>query len=166
MLTGAEAKLFARAARDGLAALPEERHLHRRFAVDGCGQLARVEPAPGQRVHHRSAIRRCHERARHARVAGLRRSHLANGRLPVVGEDDQGVAVEELLEPSSGGREVGEPGVCAAERSACSHGPGGVRRVVVVRQVVDEEVETVPGDEPTRGGGRVGVHGSVRPAPP
>ena len=47
MLTGAETKLFARAARDGLAALPEERHLHRRFAVDGCASSRGSSLHPG-----------------------------------------------------------------------------------------------------------------------
>jgi hypothetical protein len=75
----------------------------------------------------------------------------------VVGEHDERVAVEQLVESACGGCERTDRVVAACERLEGGVRPVLVRGVVVVGQVVDEEVERVARDEPAADGRRIRV---------
>ena len=75
----------------------------------------------------------------------------------MVGTDDDGVAVEELVGAAGCIEERGDRVVAPAQRLVCCVGPVRVRGVVVVGEVVDEQVEPVARDEPAADGRRVGV---------
>ena len=87
---------------------------------------------------------------------------MPNSRLPVVGADDDRVAVEEVVEASGGLRELEQGRVGALEGALCVVGACGMRRVVVVGEVVDEEVEPVARHQPAAGVDRVAVDGAGR----
>ena len=77
--------------------------------------------------------------------------------LAVVRADDHGVALEELVRAAGRLDQRTDRRVAARERLLGGVRSKGVRREVVVRQVVEEEVEGVAGDEPAPDGSRVRV---------
>ena len=116
----------------------------RTMPADGSRVETLRNPARIVRVDHGGAVRRGDEV-----VARVEARRLLDVRLPVVGADDHCVALEELVaarrpRPSA-------PATAASLRASASCadvGPGGVRGEVVVRQVVDEEVEAVARHQP------------------
>ncbi len=133
--------LVAVAARDDRAVLDEERRVHRVDCVEARGCDARLV-----RVDHRRAIRRGDERGRVDVILEPRR--LVDVRLPVIGAEDDGVALEELVEPAGRLDERPHREVDTRERLVRSVGPVHVRREIEVREVVHELVEAVAGHEP------------------
>ncbi len=128
------------------------------------GRVA-VEPAREDRrigvgVDHRGAIRRGHERVRED---VLQTRHVAHRRLAVVGAEDDGVALEELVGPAGCLDQSADGLVAAREGCVRRVRPLCVRGVVVVGEVEDEEVEAVAGDEPAADRRRVGVDRPPRP---
>ena len=117
-------------------------------------------PARVVGVDHRRAVRRGHEV-----IAGVEARHLLDVRLAVVRAHDHRVALEEGVRPSGCVHQRADRGVAAHERLVRAVGPGGVRRVVVVGEVVDEQVEPVARDEPAADPRCVCVDRAERPVP-
>ena len=82
---------------------------------------------------------------------------VAHRRLAVVGHHDHGVPLEEGVEPAGGQHQPADRLVAARQHRRRLVRPGGVRRVVVVGEVEEEEVESVAGHEPAAHRGGVGV---------
>ena len=94
------------------------------------------------------------ERLGHVAVPVAEPRDVAHRRLAVVGHHDHGVALEEGVEPAGRPHEPADRLVAARQHRRRLVGPGRVRRVVVVGEVEEEEVESVAGHEPAahRGG--------------
>ena len=126
-------------------------------STDGSPSSASREPARVVAVEHRRAVRGGDERAGHVEPRGL-----LDRRLAVVGAEDDRVAREERVGAAGGLEQRGDRGVGPAERLVRGVGAEGVRGVVVVREVVDEQVEAVARDEPAADRRRVGVDRAER----
>jgi hypothetical protein len=161
-----EAELLAAASRDRLVAHAEQRHLDRRRAVEESGELAWIVPAAGEPVHHRGSVRCRDERALDPGEGLLQGRHLSHTRLAVVGEDDEGVSLDQLVETAGREGEIADGGVAATKHVARRIGSVLVGGEVVVGEVVDEEVEAVAGDEPAADGGGVRVDRARRTVAP
>ena len=151
-----EPKLLAVPARHRFLALAVEHDVDARVAVEPGGQLGRV----AVRVDHPRPVRRGHDLLRERVLEPL---HLVHLRLPVVGAEDDRVALEELVRPA---RRLDQPAdgvVAAGQRGVRGVRPLDVRGVVVVGEVEDEEVEAVARDEPAADRRRVGVDRPARP---
>src|SRR6185369_11243864 len=173
-LVRSEADLVAVFARNRLAVLEEEREVDGSNAVEPLGQLPRRLST--ERIDHPRAVRGgdnrvaavWHRPAPSRKDVEIGESVLQgndpiDARLAVVRADDDRVAVEEGFVASGGRHELPDRGVCALQ---CLHGgigPRDVRRVVVVRQVKDEEVEAVARDKPAADRRGIGIHRSLRP---
>jgi hypothetical protein len=83
--------------------------------------------------------------------------------LPVVGADDDRVALQEPVRSARRLEQARDGPVGALERRERAVRSRDVRGVVVVREVEDEEVEAVAGDEPAADGGRVVVDRALEP---
>ena len=106
---------------------------------------------------------------KHALEAGERlaeRDGLAHVRLAVVGHDDDGVALEQLLDAAGRVGERADRVVAAAQHLERRVGPRCVRGVVVVGEVEEEEVEGVTRHEPAPDGRRVRVDRARRAVAP
>ena len=82
----------------------------------------------------------------------------------MVGADDDRVALEELVRPAGGLDQRPDRSVATSKRLLRTFRTERVGGEVVVRQVVEEEVEPVTGHEPAPDGCRVGVDGASRAA--
>ncbi len=151
-----EAKLGTVTARDGLVPLAPEDDVDGFVAVEPPGEHRRIVVG----VDHARAVRGGHE------VFGedvLQPGDVGHGRLAVVGAENDRVALEELVRPARGLDQRADGHVAPGERGVRCIGSLGVRGVVVVREVVDEEVEAVPRHEPAADRDGVGVDRSARP---
>ena len=166
-----EAELLAGATGDGLVALEVEHDFGALFSIEAPGQLVGLRTTARQAVHHRGAVRSGHGQLGRASAGAEEREAVERGleshtavdvRLTVVGADEDRVALEELVGAAGGIEQGGDGAIGARERRLRAFGPLGVRGIVVVGQVVDEEVEAVPGHEPAADARRVVVHGAAR----
>jgi hypothetical protein len=82
----------------------------------------------------------------------------------VVGADDERVPFEKLVRAPRGLEESRDRRIAPLERLLRAVGPEQVRCKVVVRQVVDEQVEAVARDQPATDARCVGIEGALRPA--
>ena len=85
-------------------------------------------------------------------------------RLAMVGAEDHRVALEKLLGPAGRVEERADRCIASRQRFERAVWTMRVRGEVVVRQVVDQEVEAVTGDEPAADGCGIAVDGAVGPA--
>src|SRR4029453_9253688 len=86
------------------------------------------------------------------------------GLLPVIGAEHYVVALQEGVQAAGRLDEGRNRGVAPRERLVRSGGPERVGREVVVREVVEEEVEAVARDEPAAAGGCVRIDRAQRAA--
>src|SRR5438105_3289170 len=138
---GSEPKLLAFTARDGLAAFAVEDELRARDAVQPLRESRRILTAVRQSIHHAGPIRGGDDQAFDAGEAGLERGRPVDLRLPVVGADDDRIALEELVRAAGGLDQRADRSVAAGERLLRTFRTERVGGEVVVRQVVEEEVE-------------------------
>jgi hypothetical protein len=158
-----EAKLLAAAPGDRLAVLAVEHDLGGRRAVEPPCQLPRVLPAFRQAIDHPRPVGGGHKDAVEPGEVRLERDHTLNGSLAVVRADDDGIALEKLVRPARGLDQRADGGVAAGERLPRPTGPEEVRGEVVVREVVDEQVEPVARHEPASDEAGVGVDRALGP---
>ena len=168
VLAAAEANLVAVAPGDRAPVLVEEDGVHRLVAVEALGERAGLFAAAREPVHLSGAIGGADGDVRallaateeaEVGVGGLERSGAVHLGLAVVRAEDHVVALEELLPAAGGIEQRADRAVCVAELRGGAFRAERVRGIVVVREVEEEEVEAVPGDEPAADGGSVGVDG-------
>ena len=160
-----EAKLGALAPGDGRLAFPEEDDVRPGLVVQPLRQRARVEPATGKPVDHAGAVRREGDDAV-PRRGGKGVLQTARRARPASGRDrsrrpPRSARGTPRHRPRLRAGATSAPSVRSSASSDAS-GPDEVRRVVVVREVEDEEVEGVAGDEPAADGRRVLVDRPAR----
>jgi hypothetical protein len=163
---GREAELLARAARDRGPVLPEQGHLDGRDSVEPPSQGALVV-APAQPVHLPGPVGSRDEDPVDPGEGGLQARHALHGRLPVIAADDEGVPLEEGVQPAGGLYQRAERGVAASQCRVRRVRPFDVGGVVVVREVEEQEVEAVARHQPAADGRRVVVDragGAVQPS--
>ncbi len=149
--------LVAVAAGHHLAVLEEERDVDRRLAVERLGEAPRIVA-----VEHRGAVGGGDESAvdRQAR-------RLLDARLAVVGAEHDARSGRGTRRARPPPRTARRSAASARASASCAaSGPERMRGVVVVREVVDEQVEAVARDEPAADRGGVGVDRAERAVAP
>ena len=163
---GREDELLALAPGDGIAPLAEQRDLGGRHSVEARSDSARVEPAAGLQVHVAGAVRRQRQHAVDTGIDLGERHGLVHTRLAVIGHHDDGVPLEESVDPASCLGQRADRGVAPLQRRERRVGAVLVGGVVVVGEVEDEEVERVAGHEPAADRRRVRVDRARRAVAP
>ena len=149
---GREPELFSAAAENGLSVLEEDHGLGDAAAVESRGEVAGLDPAGRQQIDHPGAVgSRHHELG--VRAAAVEEPQIgerlleAHGigdvRLAVIGKEEHVVALEELVDSARRRKQRADRIIAAAEGGFGRVRARDVRGEVVVRQVVDEEVEAV-----------------------
>ena len=158
---GREAQLLAIAPHDRFRSFEEEHRLCRVFPVESFRERPRVGCAAPEPVDHPGSVRRGHEHVVEVGERRLQPNVAVDVRLTMVGAEHDRVALEELIGTARRVEERADRRVAPRQSFEGLVGTVRVRSEVVVRQVVDEEVEAVTGDEPPPDRGRVAVDRAV-----
>ena len=134
--------------RDDVVPLREERHLDRRLTVEALRERARRRGLGTEAVDVSGPVRGRDERLRLVTEPVAQARDLVHGRLAVIGHHDHGVPLEELVEPAGRRDEPADGRVAAGEHVRRRVRARGMRGVVVVREVEEQEVEPVARHEP------------------
>ena len=152
-----EPQLGAFPARDDRIVLDEQHHAGRRLAVQALGEDAGTRCAGAEAVYVCGAVGRGDEGLRRMAEPLAEPRDVADRRLPVIGHDEHCVPLDERVQTARGPDETPDRVVAAREHRVGSVRAGGVGRIVVVREVEEQEVEAVARHEPAADGGGVGV---------
>ena len=161
----AEAKLLAAAPGHGPAVLEEDRDVDLGPAVEPLGERAHGLGAERQPVDLAGAVggadrdvgtlEAAPPEQAEIGVGVLEPGRLLDPGLAVVGAEHHRVPLEERVGPAGDVHQRGDRLVGVGELAGGAFRAERVRRVVVVREVEDEEVEAVARDEPAADRGRV-----------
>ena len=151
------------APRDRGRTFEEHDGLCRLFLVEPRRERPCVGRGIAEPIQHSGPVRRGDEHVVEIPERRLQANVLGDMCLPVVGAENNRVTLEELLRPAGRVEERADRGIASRQGFESPVGAMSVRGEVVVRQVVDEEVEAVARDEPATDRGRVAVDGAVRP---
>ena len=119
----AEADLVAAASRDCLVRLAEEDDVGRLEVVQPLPQRSRLGRPRTDAVNHAGAVRGRDDDVRDGDERRLQPRMTSDWSLSVVGAQDDGIAVEELVRPSGGVDERGHGGVAPRKRLVRAVGP-------------------------------------------
>ena len=148
------------AAGDDTVPLEAERDVDRRESVQPPRELRGVDPGSREEVDLPGAVRGRHDDLPLEIGERLLQARRAPDRgLAVIGEEHDGVALEELVRPARRVEQGADRGVGLLERTVgrLAVRAGGVRGEVVAGEIEGEEVEAVARDEPAPDRSGVGV---------
>jgi len=136
-----------------LSALEEEHRLGAGLGVEACRQFAGVLPGLSGPVDHAGPVGRGHD---HTRILEpVLQPHCPfDPRLSMVGAEHHRVSLQELVRAACRLDQGPDRRVAPGQSLGRRPRTGRVRGEVVVRQVVDEEIEAVARDEPAADGGQ------------
>src|SRR5581483_10856083 len=156
---GPEAELLARPPRDRVDSLASERHLDRGLAVEALGEGAGIDERRATEIELAGAVRGGDDDVVLEPGEGrLQLRRPLDRRLPVVGKEDDRIALEEGVPAAGRVEEALNGGIGARQRNVLrALRAVHVRRVVEVGEVVREEVESVTRHEPAADSGRIRV---------
>ena len=145
---------------DDLAALEAKRDVHRGEPVQPLREPGRIDARAREEVDLPGSVRGRHDDlAVEVRERLLQTRCLSDRRLAVIGEEHDGVALEELIRPARRVEDRADRRVGLLERALGRFAvrAGGMRGEVVAGEVVREEVEAVARHQPAAHGRRIRV---------
>ena len=161
-----EDELLAFPARDGVAPLAEQDDLDRGSAVEPGGDCAWIEPAAGRQIEVAGTVGRERGDPIEIRHEPGERNGFVHRGLAVIGHHDDRIAFEQAVDPTSGLGQRADGRIAALQLGESSVGAMLMRGVVVVGEIEDEKVESIPRHEPAGDRSRVGVDRACRTVAP